>query len=219
MIESVLFCAEKRREIGGGQIELLVDPARVRSSISAAGYSLEQVWKLIGEVRSANFEIETRSMKILGGLIESVVMTKSTRVNPLGGERQLWTVRLGQPLCEMLRLDLPRYYNPGPVARLRHGISQAVARHVLTHQHQPRDGWTLDGLIKAVAGDLAEQARWNARRRLREDAAGLLEIGIHLHEDRVTLPHPPDTLPHPPDACHTRPVVAGSSGTSGRAAG
>lgn len=217
LIEAVLFHAEKKREIGGGQVELLVDPARVRASMSDDRYSLDQVWKLLGEARQANCEIETNNFKVLGGLIDHVLKTRTTRRNPLGGgQRQLWTVRLGLPLCVLLENDIPRFYDPAPLARLTHGISQAVARHILSHQAQPRGGWILNGLIKAVAGDLRDQQMRDARRRVHADASGLEAVGVLVDKEggRVRVAQPPDSVAQPPGAWRSRPTQAGLSGTS-----
>ena len=83
--------------------------------------------------------------------------------------------------------------------RLRHGISQAIVRHVLTHRGEPQGGWVIDRLIGAVAGPLDSQARRDARRRLREDAPGLVDAGVTVRGDRVHRLHPPDGVAHPPD--------------------
>jgi hypothetical protein len=109
LLEAMLFVAERSRETDDGAIELLVDPAQVRRTLS-------------------------------------------------GGERHLWRVRLGTPLVELMKRDLLLWYNPAPLARLQYGISQAVARHVLTHSRSPDKGWKLDGLIKVVCGVLGSQA-------------------------------------------------------------
>ncbi|MHB1620881.1 MAG: hypothetical protein ACYCTY_13030 [Sulfuricella sp.] len=206
LVEAMLYHAEKRRSVGDS-IELLVDPARIRQTMGK-NYSYGQIWKLIGEVRQANVEIDTEQIKVLGGLIEHVIKTKTTRANPLGGERHLWTVRLGLPLCELLLLDVAKFYNPGPIARLENGISQAVARHVLSHQTQPRGGWLLDGLISIVAGELTPGCMRDKRREVREDAELLGKIGIKIAGDRVSVGHPPDSVGHPPDSVGHPPDVS-----------
>ena len=110
-----------------------------------------------------------------------------TRPDPLtGGERRLWRVRLGVALAMLLKKDLPFYYHPGPIARLQHGISQAVARHVLTHRNNPLGGWYMDTLILAVCGEgTSNMTLRNYRRRLKEDSVQLLEIGIDLNGSRI----------------------------------
>lgn len=106
-----------------------------------------------------------------------------TRPDPLtGGKRRLWRVRLGVALAMLLKKDLHFYYPPGPIARLQHGISQDVARHILTHKHDPSGGWHMDTLIRAVCGkETVSMTLRNYRRRLKEDAELLLEIGIEIN--------------------------------------
>jgi hypothetical protein len=182
-----------------GQTDLLVDPARVRRTIGQQ-YSYSTLWRLIDEIMQAVIEIDTPSVRALGHLIDSVIESKKRVYNPLGGERTLWVVRLGLVARAFDLHDLPLYYDPAPIARLQHGISQAVARHVLTHAQMPRGGWTLDGLIVAVAGYIGEQAMRDARRRVRADAAGLAELGVEIDDDRVRrVAQRPDSVAQRPD--------------------
>lgn len=187
LLEALLFCAEKKREINDGGIELLVDPAQVRKTLSDSRYSYEQIEKLLVELRTATITIRATSLDfpIIGGLIDHVIPSPMTRHDPLtGGERSLWRVRLGIALVMLLENDLALYYQPAPLARLKHGVSQAVARHVLTHKNTPIGGWHLDTLIKSVCGDSASsQEIRNGRRRLKEDSEKLLELGIQLDEN------------------------------------
>lgn len=231
ILEAVLFCAERRKDEEPGTIKLLVDPAKVRKVMSESRYSLDQCWTLLRELRACTVEIDTPKIRLMGGLVESAEYTKTeTRHDPLTGlQRKLWTVRLGKAWAELMRLDLPLRYDPTPIARLGYGISQAVARHVLTHTNAPQGGWTLDGLIHAVAGPISEVALRNARRRVRLDTEALQSAGIGLDGDRVrrvsglpltsrravsqapdSVPHPPDPVSQPPGACRSRPDPSGS---------
>ena len=193
LLESILCNAEKRRDIEDGGVELLVDPARVRKTISNSRYSSGQIQKLLSELRAATIEIETRELmhscdRIIGGLVDHVTPSSTiTRRDPLtGGERPLWIVRLGVALVMLLKHDLTLYYDPAPIARLTHGISQAVARHIHTHKHDPAGGWKTETLIRAVLGTTASnQTIRNARRRLRDDEKGLRKIGIEIDGDRM----------------------------------
>ncbi|SCN47138.1 hypothetical protein BAZMOX_385711_1 [methanotrophic endosymbiont of Bathymodiolus azoricus (Menez Gwen)] len=38
---------------------------------------------------------------------------------------------------ELIREDLSLHYDPLPIARIDTGVGQAVARHILTHKHEP----------------------------------------------------------------------------------
>ncbi len=216
LLEAILFCAERARPEDAGTLKLLIDPARVRQVMSDDRYSLQQLWKLLRELRECTIDVETAAMHIMGGIVESAEHTEElTRRDPLtGGERRLWTVRIGKAWVELMRLDLPLRYDPSPITRLRYGISQAIARHVLTHRSEPQGGWVIDGLIGAVAGELDGQARRDARRWLHEDAPGLEEAGVmvsgdRVHRSRPPVGYPPESVGHPPESVGHPPESVG----------
>lgn len=190
LVESMLFVAERTRDVSDGGVELLVDPAQLRRTLSDHQYSLTQIEKLLVELRAATIAIETQQFDfpIIGGLIDHVIPSSMTRRDPLtGGERNLWRVRLGAVLVMLMEHDLSLHYQPAPIARFKYGISQAVARHVLTHKHDPAGGWHIDTLIRAVCGgDASSQKIRDGRRRLKRDAAGFAKLGIEItDENRV----------------------------------
>lgn len=190
LLESMLFVAERRRDTDDGGVELLVDPAKLRRTLSEHQYSYQGIQDLLADLRAASIEIITPEMestgdRIIGGLIDHAVPSPMTRHDPLGGgERHLLRVRLGIALIMLLNNDLSLYYRPAPIARLRHGISQAVARHVLSHKHEPSGGWHMDTLIRAVCGEDAKaKTMANARARIKKDSEQLREIGIEITDD------------------------------------
>jgi len=187
LLEALLFCAEKKREISDGGIELLVDPANVRKTLSDSRYSYEQIEKLLVELRTATITIRAKNLDfpIIGGLLDHVIPSPMTRHDPLtGGERSLWRVRLGIALVMLLENDLALYYQPAPLARLRHGVSQAVARHVLTHKNTPVGGWHLNTLLKAVYGNQPTSKQLsNARTRIKDDYKRMEELGILIDKE------------------------------------
>lgn len=191
VLEGILYVAERRRDMDEA-IELLVDPSVLRKILSDRQYSYEGIQNLIADLRGAVIEIVTPEMektgdRIIGGLIDFSIPSPMTRPDPLtGGERHLWRVRLGIALIMLLNRDLHLHYQPAPLARLKHGVSQAVARHVLTHKNTPTGGWHTDTLIQAAYGNkCSSQQLRNARRRLKEDSDKLSKIGIHLDKKRI----------------------------------
>ncbi len=248
VLEISQYCAELMRKEDGGTIRLLVDPAKVRRMMSDDLYSEQQLWKLLKDMRESTIEIDTPAIRLMGGVIESAAKAKHRTVrNPFAtrfaptpsppalhgdqrkkrtGEvvatardRKLWVIRLGLGWTELMRLDLPLYYDPAPIARLQFGISQAVVRHVLTHSHAPNRGWTVDGLISAVAGELRGQKRRDARRNLHADAARIAAIGIVVEGDRVyragigldgrSVGQPPGSVGQPPGSVGQPPGGVG----------
>lgn len=190
IVESMLYIAEKRRDISDGGVELLVDPAKLRRTLSDHQYSYGRIQKLLRDLRAATIEIVTPELEetgdsIIGGFIDHVVPSPKTRPDPLTGkERNLWRVRLGVALIMLLERDLSLYYQPAPVARLQHGVSQAVARHIMTHKHDPAGGWHVDTLLRAVCGERAtKKAIRNGRYRLQQDYERLSQMGIEITPD------------------------------------
>jgi hypothetical protein len=170
---------------------LLVDPARVRRRAGIT--SGTQFQAILLELEQAVIEIvEPAHLACSGHLIDHIdYATRSdgthiTRYDPLtGGERALWRIELGKALCKLVAGDIWLGYDPAPIAKLDHGIAQAIARHVLSHKTSPRSGWRLDGLIRAVAGELDSKAMRDRRLECRKQAAQLEAVGIIIDGDRV----------------------------------
>jgi len=223
-VEALCATALDLRVIEDGGVELLVDPHRLRRVLAGGRgqYSSQQLCVLLADLRGAVVEIETpelakRSERVIGGLVDHWVPSSMEVPDPrTGGTRRLWRVRLGVALVALLRADQAIWRDPAPIAALRSGVSQAVARHVLTHASAPRSGWKLDGLLEAVGVDSSSQAMRNARRRVQQDAAGLEALGIAIDGDRVQrtksapqpgriemaadVSHPPGAVSYPPGA-------------------
>ena len=201
LLDAFLWNAEKTRQIEDGGIEILVDPAKVRKTMSNTRHSLSGLQKLIRELREVTLEIETPKLMIMGGLVDHVVKSPVTRPDPMnGGERHLWRVRIGLALAELLRNDLPLHYDPTLITRLQTGISQAIVRHIFSHSSQPNGGWDLDNLIRSVCGDLDSTMIRHRRRELRIDAAGMETMGIFIDGERIVR--------RGSKPCSTRPIKA-----------
>lgn len=189
LVESILYLQEKRKDNKDGTFGVRVDPYKLRQCLGKQ-YSHEQLSVLLKEIRKVVITIETPKFKIMGGIIDSTSESKSkdaaTVMNPLTGQRRhKLVVKFSAPFCEMLKLDVPLFYNPKPLCRLTKGISKAVARHILTHQHAPQGGWKLDDVIRVVAGDIKKTDVRNHRRSIKADAAVLAEAGISIINGRL----------------------------------
>jgi len=188
VLESILWVGEKPREIGEGRVKVLVDPAKVRRASRQDARSLEIITR---ELMEATIEIiQPERLAGIGHLIDHISFARKadgsylTCKNPGGaceGDRKLWRVELGKSLCQILAHDLWIYRDPRPIVRLRHGISQAVARHVLTHRKGSCANWGVDTLIKAVTGEeISLQAQRDRRRELRADREALAALGVRV---------------------------------------
>ena len=174
------------RKTADGRIELLVDPARLKRSISDSNYSSDQLNTLMRDLVEATIEINAPRVRAMGHLIDTWRASEETAHHPLtGGRREMWIVTIGDAMIELVQRDLLLHYDPAPISRLRSGVSQAVTRHALTHRRSPPGGWHTDALIEIVAGRLESQQLRDARRGLRADVDLLDEIGVEIASGRI----------------------------------
>ncbi len=205
VLEAIRACALdiKRSEMG---VAILVDPYEVRKRIGTGYYSLEQLKNLLNELRDASVKIDTPYFSGYGGLINEYLESKKPLekkgIGMLDGkERYLMIVQIGKIGSLLLDNDLPLFYDPTTISQLASGMSQAIARHVLTHKQDPRGGWKIDTLIEAVAGtEMKPHQRRKARQSIRKDSQALEKCGIYLTtDDRVNthlhLPDSPESVP------------------------
>lgn len=186
LIESIRFCTEKTLD-KEGKLWLLVDPYKVRQKMGEH-YSHGQIKILTKELMEAVIEFEDEG-PIIGHLIDNVKPAKVERFDPRSkANRKLLAVEVGIPGRKFLFDGIKLYYDPAPIARLRYGISQAIARHVLGHKTVPNGGWCLDGLINACEGEsLSGQTLRNRRREIKRDEMQMRECGVSVDENRINL--------------------------------
>ena len=190
VMESIFACAEKVAETPDGRIKLLVDPWRVKQKANQlSGSTLRRI---LDDLMQVLIEIkEPVDLACIGHVIDHVDFAKRadgtpiTKENPMGGHRGVWIVEVGKAFCMLMEKDLKLWHDPEPISRLNHGVTQAVARHVLTHKIHPFGGWTLDGLIRAVSGEIDTVAMRHRRNELRSDAKELESIGILLDGNKI----------------------------------
>lgn len=208
VFEALLYCAEARgrarvempegKEAGaGGNTIVLVDPARVkRHARIRSGQQFKDICKNLVE---ASIVIEKPvELACMGHLVDGIKGAFNTedgspilRGDPFGHDRQLQTVTFGAALETLIGCDPWKVWgrDPSPLAALPNGVAQAVARYVLTHRSPPLGGWTLDVVLKAVAGDLDSVSLCNRRRDLRAAADQLAAAGVLIDPagERVTV--------------------------------
>lgn len=196
---AILHTALGQHQESDGGITVLTDPYKLRV-VTGGGPGANYgggIERLIKDMILATVEIVATprggrdGFSAAGHLIDHVVRVPTYMgrevPDPLhpGATRRLWAVRLGVCLAALLKHDLILYYNPEPIAALGHGISQAVARHVLSHKREPHGGWKLDRLIEVVGGPTGGQALRHRRQELRDDAAALRACGLIVRGERV----------------------------------
>lgn len=204
VIETILRCAHKHRidddqsSPACGALEVLIDPHLIRTT--AAGgedkrLSHTQLRDLLADLMAVVIDMDgdkinpMRMGHIIDEVTESTVPAPSRPGSKTGdrAERHYWYVRFAPSFTRFFGADLGLYYDPAPIARLSHGVSQAVARHVLTHKNEPNGGWTVNGMLEAVGADSKGPAARNRRRELLADADGLARLGLVVKDGRIRL--------------------------------
>lgn len=191
VLEAIFSRASDHQILDDGRIQILVDPHQVRMAAGGDKLSGDQLDKMIKELMAVviDMRIKITGLRCMGHIIDQVVeskVTAPTRPGAIGGtDRKMWRVDIPEGFMKLIQGDLHLHYDPAPIARLTNGVSQAIARHIATHKHEPSGGWTVDGLIEAVgAGKTPKQLR-NRRGDLKEDVEGLKGLGITIEDGRI----------------------------------
>ena len=102
-------------------------------------------------------------------------------------ETSLTTIVFGSIITTLLDTEFGLIYNPKPIIKLSAGISQAIARLILTHKKHPPAGYNLRELVKRL-GCPTEGIGWrNIKRALKQDAEQLEPIGITISFEKEKL--------------------------------
>lgn len=185
IIESLFYHAmdSKPTEIGG--LLLLVDPYKLRKSIGGGKqYAGKQTWEMLQGLRDIRIDLTAKGFRAIGGIVDYVEESDATLVAHNGLERHLWRIAINPAFVKIMAEDLPLSYDPAPLSAISTGVSQAIARLVLTHKDQPNGGWLLDELIKAVGAGSDSELR-NRRRDVHGDIENLAKIGVLIEGNRV----------------------------------
>lgn len=189
-LDCAMRCADKHKIDSVGRLQLLIDPHKLRMALGGGKkYSAEQINVLRRDLMQAILHIETPTLKIAGHIVDDIREAKEVAAEDKrrwagSGTRQLMVVIFSESWTKLINSDVRRYYDPIPLCRIEHGSVAAIARHVLTHQHQPNGGWKLKGLITA-AGVQRQASKVKAEMLGNTDA--LAEMGIRIEDDRVFL--------------------------------
>ena len=180
-----------------GRIYMLVAPYKVRSFMSGGRnvYSHAMTWTLLRDLTAALVEIEIPARHItvrtLRHIVQSVdeISTEGRR-GPAGRRQSLWRVTLGEVGEAFLLHDFPLRRPPLATVGIRHAVSQAIARHVLTHKQAPRGGWKIERLLDAVGVARDKGVRRNRRREIHSDTAAFGRLGVVVGRNRIDFTGP-----------------------------
>ena len=194
VLEAIFRESDRFRVLDDGSAQILVDPYKVRITACGGEYKLskqrldEIMIDLIQTV--IDMSIPNKEFSIdMGSLItkaqNSVINAKTTKGRFGVTNRKLWRIDIGEHFVRLIEKDIHLYYDPKPISKLKSGVSQAVARHLLTHHQPPNGGWIIDSIIKAVGAGETSKAMWERRNEIFEDEDGLRNLGFEIKEGRI----------------------------------
>jgi hypothetical protein len=180
-----------------GRLAFLIDLYQLRKALGKKTlYSYETLNKMLKDLIRTTVEIDTETIKITGNFLalvaESKVEVKHTK---LGTIRKLTRIEFSKLGTMLIENDIKLFYDPIPIMKLKHGISKALARYVLSHRNQPKKGWKLDTILHFLLGENAKtQTIKDAKRLLKRDIEQLKKCGIFIENNRVFLIKPDKSL-------------------------
>lgn len=187
VLEAIMRNAEKYRTRDTGAVQLFVDPYKIRMTAGGGKQmSGQQLKVILDDLMTALVELRVpaKNLDLTGHILDEIDRSPHTRHDPLTGkERFMIRVTVARAWVTLINRDLGLTYEPVLVAALSNGISQAVARHVLTHSNTPPGGWKIPELLLAVGGMGRER---DQRKFLSEDEAGLAKLGVVIEGARIT---------------------------------
>jgi hypothetical protein len=196
-VEAVLHHANYWEELDSGQLFVEVDPYRVRVSMGGGKeFSHRGMWNLARDLCAATLELDIKrnGLRVMGSIINHVegpAKATDTLASARGarGARESWQLKVtfSAAYVRLLAGDFRRDYDPEPIARLKHGVTQAIVRHCKTHEAPILGWWHIDTLIGWVGAKTSGQALRDRRRFIKEDASLLPEVGFEYDPARRRL--------------------------------
>lgn len=184
---------------GDARLRVLIDPYCLRKALGGIGQ--DKVWEWLKDMQKAIFDVSLNGERYSFSIIDEIRQTESRiegrdpRTKALrlkdsdddGLGRRHWMITFSQRWTKVLDADIKRFYDPMPIVLLRHGVSQAIARLLLSHQtkSEAQGGWTVDSLIGAVCGDISSVNLRHRRHELIKDVAGFLNLGFVIKDARI----------------------------------
>ena len=171
----------------------LVDPHKLRAILGRKGgrAAAGMVEGLVKDLTEALLQIDTTSgLHILGHIFDEARWHEGAGPGEAArfgrDARRLYRLKMGAAWCQFIQKDLQFSYDRKLIGALQYGVSQAVARLLLTHRGCTRV--EVDTALEQVGvGPGERQPLWDARRRLAGDREGLLGLGIVINQGMITV--------------------------------
>lgn len=218
LLECAMETSISHGENRAGRLCVVIDPQKLRTAMSKgrARVSYAQIRKLLKEWRAA--EIEELTIRLFpdfrivtASVISEVWYRDVGKVpgNAVGrgikghqrAERELWMIEFSHAWTLLWKTDLPLSYGDKlqHIVAMRHGVSQAVARFMLSHKDGARYG------INSVLDHLQVGKEWRRDRRTEIQAdedlmnlAGIRIVGDHLIVGEESAAATASQFPCPP---------------------
>jgi len=165
-------------------LKVLYDKEKIRKYLSqGTKYNYGTYKILLKDMILTYIELKTDKLEIQGTLVMEVgksdVMKPVKSKSPIISEQvPLTTIKFGAVGTALFESELRFTYDPSPIAFLRNGVSQALARYLRTHKNCPPTGYHLKTLVANLISPLENKRWWKIREYLKEDADQLESIGI-----------------------------------------
>ena len=213
VLDILIACSNAWRETSEHDVVLLVDSADIRRKLGWNRWTYKQIIDVLNDLLSARTEIRIPGWPAdAAGIVMRIAECegippptrrpgarrvkiweppdKDTATAVRGG--MLWEVTISRGWIALLRRLSVGY--PVEVVRMQFGVSQAVTRLMLSHQHGAR--YKLSTALEAVG--VPPKRRRRARREIEADSAAMSAAGVVLEGEiiqRANGPHNPGETP------------------------
>lgn len=182
-----------------GRYCCIVDPNKLRSAMSQGRSRVcwQQMKDLAEDMRTCkvrDLEIFSRPGfgVVTAGILDSIVYQGvgqvDARAGALGGDRrELWKIAFSEAWTHLFQHDIQISYAGHllKIIALRHGVSQAVARFMLSHQ--PGASYNIKETLRIVGAGREETTRHRIRELIADEnklaEMGIMTQGVTFHLD------------------------------------
>ena len=218
LLDAARMVAERQVVDAGEKLHLLLDAAKLRAALGWDSVNYAQLEARLEDMRVAKVStiIKASGIKLVEGMVSSYCMAQEQRggrgggkvahlVIPRGGERPrallpgMWRISFSQSWSKLILQDHQYSYPLRQVLKMRHGVSQALARFCLSHR------WVNEKLE-----DVLQKLEAGGRERdcldvLIVDQDALLSLGIEVQDGIVKYGQRPDARLQPRECATPTP--------------
>ena len=190
-----------KRKNEEGDVKILIDSAEIRRKMGWSRANYDQIERYVTDLMRAIVKIQSKDgrQSAMAGIItkaKTVVFGETpnrkgskqsekrqsvTEDDLQGGE--YWEITLSAEWIALMESGRTVY--DSRILQLKNGVSQAVARFMLSHSHDGRTNMNLITVLESVNADPRLVSRDLCR--LKEESGKLKEIGINIDDNSQTV--------------------------------